>query len=103
MEDLVCFISFGKRIHDSLVAAEEAKEVEALDSTLGVTVADVQFMKPMDVELVRDLASQHLSMAIAEEGTVGRLGYHVLHFLALYRALDDRNLNVRPMVIVKMM
>ena len=39
MKNRVCILSFGTRLHDSLVAAEEA---EASDPTLGVTVADAR-------------------------------------------------------------
>jgi len=96
MKDRVCILSFGTRLHDSLVAAQEA---EASDPTLGVTVADARFMKPLDVDLVRELASKHSAMVIVEEGSIGGFGDHVLHFLALDGALDDGNLKVRPMVI----
>ena len=95
-KDRVCILSFGTRLHDSLVAAQEA---EASDPTLGVTVADARFMKPLDVDLVRELASEHSAMVFVEEGSIGGFGDHVLHFLALDGALDDGNLKVRPMII----
>ena len=95
MKDRVCILSFGTNLHNSLVAAKEA---EALDPTLGVTVAVARFVKSLDVKLVRELASQHSFMVIVKERPIGRLWDHALHFLVSYRALDNGNLNGRPMV-----
>uniref|UniRef100_A0A7S1Z117 1-deoxy-D-xylulose-5-phosphate synthase n=1 Tax=Trieres chinensis TaxID=1514140 RepID=A0A7S1Z117_TRICV len=95
-EDRVCILSIGTRLHESLVAANE---VEEADPELGVTVADARFMKPLDVDLIRELADDHGAMVIVEEGSIGGFGDHVLHFLALDGAFDDGKLKVRPMVI----
>jgi len=94
--DRVAILSFGTRLHDSLIAA---KEVEESDPNLGVTVADARFMKPLDVDLVRELADEHSVLITVEEGSIGGFGDHVLHFLALDGALDEGNLKVRPMVM----
>jgi 1-deoxy-D-xylulose-5-phosphate synthase len=95
-ENRVAVLSIGTRLHEALVAANE---VEELDPTLGVTVADARFMKPLDVDLVRELADQHSVLITIEEGSIGGFGDHVLHFLALDGLLDDGNLKFRPMVI----
>jgi 1-deoxy-D-xylulose-5-phosphate synthase len=95
-EDRVAVLSMGTRLHEALVAANE---VEATDPTLGVTVADARFMKPLDVDLVRELADQHSVLITVEEGSIGGFGDHVLHFLSLDGLLDDGNLKFRPMVI----
>lgn len=95
-EDRVAILSLGTRLHESLVAANE---VEEKDPTLGVTVADARFMKPLDVELVRELAEDHSVLITIEEGSIGGFGDHVLHFLSLDGLLDDGNLKFRPMVI----
>jgi len=95
-EDRVAILSFGTRLHDSLVAANE---VEETDPDLGVTVADARFMKPLDIDLIRELADEHSVLITVEEGTIGGFGDHVLHFLALDGALDDGKLKVRPMVL----
>jgi len=94
--DRVAILSFGTRLHDSL---EAAAEVEALDPNLGVTVADARFMKPLDIDLVRQLADEHSVLITVEEGSIGGFGDHVLHFLALDGALDSGTLKVRPMVL----
>ena len=101
MKDRVWILSFGTNLHNSLVAAKEA---EALDPTLGVTVAVARFVKSLDVKLVRELASQHLSMVIVEEEFIGGFRNHILYFLELVGVLDHRNVKVLPMVMmVKMM
>jgi 1-deoxy-D-xylulose-5-phosphate synthase len=95
-KDRVAILSFGTRLHESLVAANE---VEDMDSTLGVTVADARFMKPLDVDLVRQLAENHSVMITIEEGSIGGFGSHVLHFLSLDGIMDDGDLKFRSMVI----
>ncbi|GKY97978.1 hypothetical protein MPSEU_000755900 [Mayamaea pseudoterrestris] len=95
-KDRVAILSLGTRLHESLVAANE---VEEIDDSLGVTVADARFMKPLDVDLVRELADDHSVIITIEEGSIGGFGDHVLHFLALDGLLDDGNLKFRPMVI----
>jgi len=95
-KDRVAILSFGTRLHESLVAANE---VEEMDPTLGVTVADARFMKPLDVDLVRQLADEHSAIITIEEGSIGGFGDHVLHFLSLDGLLDDGELRFRPMVI----
>lgn len=95
-EDRVAILSFGTRLHESLIAA---KEVEETDSSLGVTVADARFMKPLDIDLVRQLADENSVLITVEEGSIGGFGDHVLHFLTLDGALDDGNLKIRPMVL----
>ena len=95
-EDRIAILSIGTRLHESLVAAQE---VEDRDPKLGVTVADARFMKPLDVDLVRELADEHGVLITIEEGSIGGFGDHVLHFLSLDGLLDDGNLKFRPMVI----
>jgi len=95
-KDRVAILTIGTRLHDALIAANE---VEAKDPTLGVTVADARFMKPLDVDLVRQLADDHSVIITVEEGAIGGFGDHVLHFLALDGALDEGNLKFRPMVL----
>lgn len=95
-KDRVAILSFGTRLHESLIAANE---IEEEDDTLGVTVADARFMKPLDIDLVRELADQNSVLITVEEGSIGGFGDHVLHFLALDGALDEGELKVRPMVI----
>jgi 1-deoxy-D-xylulose-5-phosphate synthase len=89
----VALLSFGTRLQDSLLAAEE---LEA--AGLSTTVADARFAKPLDEELIRRLAREHQVLITVEEGAVGGFGSHVLHFLATNGLLDN-GLKVRPLVL----
>jgi len=51
--------------------------VEASDATFGVTVASARFMKPLDVDLVQELACEHSVFITTEEGSIGGFGDHV--------------------------
>ncbi|GAX17080.1 1-deoxy-D-xylulose-5-phosphate synthase [Fistulifera solaris] len=95
-KDRVAILSFGTRLHEALVAAQQ---VEEEDESLGVTVADARFMKPLDVDLVRELADEHSVLITVEEGSIGGFGDHVLHFLTLDGQMDEGNLKFRPMVM----
>jgi 1-deoxy-D-xylulose-5-phosphate synthase len=95
-EDRVAILTIGTRLKEALVAANE---VEEMDSRLGVTVADARFMKPLDVDLIRELVDEHSMLITVEEGSVGGFGDHVLHFLSLDGAFDEGGLKFRPMVL----
>jgi len=95
-ESRVCILSIGTRL---AAAVEAARLLEAANPTVGVTVADARWMKPLDVELITSLAEEHSVLVTVEEGSIGGFGDHVLHFLALSGLLDDGQLKVRPMVL----
>ena len=89
----IALLSFGTRLADCLLAAEE------LDAAgLSTTVADARFAKPLDTDLIRRLARHHEVLVTVEEGSVGGFGSHVLHFLAT-EGLLDHGLKVRPLVL----
>jgi 1-deoxy-D-xylulose-5-phosphate synthase len=69
----VAILAFGTLLYPALAAAE------ALDAT----VANMRFAKPLDVELVLDLARRHDALVTIEEGCVaGGAGSAVLEALA---------------------
>ncbi|SMC91793.1 1-deoxy-D-xylulose-5-phosphate synthase [Rhizobium sp. RU36D] len=89
----VALLSFGTRLADSLLAAED------LDAAgLSTTVADARFAKPLDHELIRQLARNHAVLVTVEEGAVGGFGSQVLHFLASEGLLDN-GLKVRSLAL----
>ncbi|MGO4618653.1 1-deoxy-D-xylulose-5-phosphate synthase [Ensifer sp. 2TAB8] len=89
----VALLSFGTRLADCLLAAED------LDAAgLSTTVADARFAKPLDHDLIRQLARNHEVLITIEEGAVGGFASHVLQFLAEDGLLDG-GLKVRPMVM----
>ena len=89
----VAILSLGSRLKDCLLAAEQ---LAALG--LSTTVADARFAKPLDTELIRQMAKDHELMIILEEGSVGGFSSQVLHFLALEGLLDG-GVKVRPMTL----
>ncbi len=89
----VALLSFGTRLADCLAAAED------LDAAgLSTTVADARFAKPLDHDLIRQLARHHEVLVTIEEGSVGGFGSHVLTFLAT-EGLIDNGLKVRPLTL----
>jgi len=89
----IALLSYGARLQECLKAAEQ---LEALG--LSATVADARFAKPLDAELVKQLAAHHEVLITIEEGAVGGFGSHVLHFLAAQGMLD-KGLKIRPMAL----
>ncbi|MFS8973263.1 1-deoxy-D-xylulose-5-phosphate synthase [Cupriavidus necator] len=69
----VGFLAFGSMLHPAMGAAE----------VLDATVADMRFVKPLDVELVKRLAAENDFLVTVEEGSVmGGAGSAVLEALA---------------------
>ena len=89
----VAILSLGSRLKDCLLAAEQ---LAALG--LSTTVADARFAKPLDTELIKQMAQDHELLIILEEGSVGGFSSQVLHFLTLEGLLDG-GLKVRPMTL----
>jgi 1-deoxy-D-xylulose-5-phosphate synthase len=89
----VALLSFGTRLAECLLAAED------LDAAgLSTTVADARFAKPLDHDLIRQLARHHEIVVTIEEGAVGGFGSHVMQFLA-NEGLLDQGLKVRSLVL----
>ena len=89
----VAILSLGSRLKDCLLAAEQ---LAALG--LSTTVADARFAKPLDTELIKQMAQDHELLIILEEGSVGGFSSQVLHFLALEGLLDG-GVKVRPVTL----
>ncbi|MFN0217949.1 MAG: 1-deoxy-D-xylulose-5-phosphate synthase [Hyphomicrobium sp.] len=89
----VALLSLGTRLAECLLAADQLAAFG-----LSTTVADARFAKPLDADLIRDLALNHEVLVTIEEGSVGGFGSHVLHYLA-DAALLDRGLRVRCKVL----
>ena len=69
----IAILAFGTLLHAALAAAER----------LGATVADMRFAKPLDSDLVLELARSHDGIVTVEEGCImGGAGSAVLECLA---------------------
>jgi 1-deoxy-D-xylulose-5-phosphate synthase len=85
--------SFGARLKEVQEAAE-ALEARGLTPT----IADARFAKPLDEDLILQLARHHEALITIEEGAVGGFGSHVAHLLA-ERGVFDTGLKYRSMVL----
>lgn len=89
----VALLSFGTRL------SEVTKAAEALAAKgIAATVADARFAKPLDRDLILQLARHHEALITIEEGAVGGFGSHVAQLLA-DEAIFDRGLKFRSMVL----
>jgi 1-deoxy-D-xylulose-5-phosphate synthase len=89
----IALLSYGTRLAECLKAAEQLAAMG-----LSATVADARFAKPLDANLIKQLARHHEVLITIEEGSVGGFGSFVLQHLAV-TGLLDRGLKVRPMVL----
>ncbi|CEJ86686.1 1-deoxy-D-xylulose 5-phosphate synthase; flavoprotein [Hyphomicrobium sp. GJ21] len=89
----VALLSLGTRLGEALKAADQ---LAALG--LSTTVADARFMKPLDTDLIRQLAQNHEVLVTIEEGSIGGFGSHVLQYLS-DNGLLDHGLKVRSKVM----
>ncbi|WP_162499894.1 1-deoxy-D-xylulose-5-phosphate synthase [Blastochloris tepida] len=89
----IALLSLGARLGECLAAAEELERYG-----LSTTVADARFAKPLDHELVRQLALNHEVLLTVEEGAIGGFGSFVLHALADDSLLDG-SLRVRALTL----
>jgi len=88
----VAILSFGARLQEVLKASDSL-------SLKGITptIADARFAKPLDREMILELASSHDVLITIEEGAVGGFGSHVLQLLS-DEGVFDLGLRFRAMV-----
>ena len=89
----VALLSFGTRLAECLAAAEELET-----RGLKTTVADARFVKPLDTDLVAQLARHHDVLITVEEGAIGGFASHVMHYLS-FAGLLDHGLKFRPLTL----
>ena len=89
----VALLSFGTRL------GEVKKAAEALAARgITPTIADARFAKPLDRDLILQLAAGHEALITIEEGAVGGFGSHVAQLLA-EEGVFDSGLKYRSMVL----
>lgn len=84
----MAILGYGAIVQSCMAAAELLQQYG-----IQITVADARFCKPLDGELVKQLATQHEILLTVEEGSIGGFSSHVSHFLGLNGLLDG-NLKV---------
>ncbi|MEM9705560.1 MAG: 1-deoxy-D-xylulose-5-phosphate synthase [Pseudomonadota bacterium] len=89
----VAILSYGARMQEAMKAADTLKT-----HGLTTTLADARFAKPLDVELVEQLARDHEVLITIEEGSMCGFGAIVMHHLARVGAFDH-GLKIRTMTL----
>ena len=89
----VAILSFGTRLSE-VMRAREALMARGISPT----VADARFAKPLDRDLILNLAANHEALITIEEGAVGGFGSLVAQLLS-DEGVFDRGLRFRQMVL----
>jgi 1-deoxy-D-xylulose-5-phosphate synthase len=89
----VALLSLGTRLGECLKAADQLSAFG-----LSTTVADARFAKPLDRDLILQLATHHEVLITVEEGAIGGFGSHVAQFLMQENFLDG-GLKFRSMML----
>jgi len=79
----IAILSFGAHLDQALLAAE----ILAAEG-VAVTIADARFAKPLDMDLITQLARHHSAIVTLEQGAMGGFGAQVLQALANSGGLD---------------
>ena len=86
-------INFGARLTECLKASISLKK-----KGINISIADARFAKPLDENLIWQLATDHEAIITIEEGSVGGFGSHVAKFL-FEKNLLDKGLKFRSMFL----
>ena len=87
----VALLSLGTHLDE---CEKAALVLEA--SGLSVSIADARFAKPLDMEMIRNLATNHTVLVTVEQGAIGGFGAMVLQAMSAEGLLDN-GLKVRSM------
>jgi len=86
-------INFGARLTECLKASISLKK-----KGINISIADARFAKPLDENLIWQLATDHEAIITIEEGSIGGFGSHVAKFL-FEKNLLDKGLKFRSMIL----
>ncbi len=89
----VALINFGARLKECLIAEENL-----VKKGIKITLIDARFAKPLDENLIWQLAIDHEVLLTIEEGSIGGFGSHISQFLTEKNLLDN-NLKFRSMIL----
>merc|ERR1711871_1070411 len=92
----VSLVSIGTRLEHAVVAS---REIESKYPDVSVSVVDGRFVKPLDEELIANMALSSDIMITIEEGSRGGFGAAVSNCLTEKGILDNGGLRFRQMVI----
>ena len=89
----VALLNLGARLNECLIVQENLSK-----KGINITLIDARFAKPLDENLIWQLATDHESLITIEEGSIGGFGSHVGQFLSEKNLLDN-NLKYRSMIL----
>ena len=87
----IAILNFGARLNECLIAEENLRK-----KGVNASIVDARFAKPLDENLIWQLATNHEVIITIEEGSIGGFGAHVSNFLN-DKNLIDSNLKFRSM------
>ena len=90
----IAILSYGTRLQEALKAADMLAE-----KGISATVADARFARPLDRDLLKQLASHHEILLTIEEGSIGGFGSFVMSELANSGLLDGDRIKLRAMTL----
>ena len=89
----LAILNFGARLKETMIASENLKK-----KGVNLTIVDARFAKPLDENLIWQLATTHEAILTIEEGSIGGFGSHVVDFLSR-KSLLDNGLKFRSMFL----
>ena len=89
----VAILNFGARLQECILASENL-----IKKGIDISIIDARFAKPLDENLIWQIATEHEVLITIEEGSIGGFGSHVSQFLSEKNLLDS-NLKFRSMIL----
>ena len=89
----IAIVNFGARLNECLITQENLAK-----KGINITLVDARFAKPLDENLIWQVATDHEAIITIEEGSIGGFGSHVGQFLNDKNLLDN-NLKYRSMIL----
>ena len=89
----VAILNFGARLQECILASENL-----FKKGIAISIIDARFAKPLDENLIWQIAIEHEVLITIEEGSIGGFGSHVSQFLSEKNLLDS-NLKFRSMIL----
>ena len=89
----VAILNFGARLQECILASENL-----IKKGINISIIDARFAKPLDENLIWQIATEHEVLITIEEGSIGGFGSHVSQYLSEKNLLDS-NLKFRSMIL----
>lgn len=90
----IAILNLGTRLQEIMKADKILQE-----SNIDITIADARFAKPLDYDLIMQLANNHDILITIEEGANGGFGSWVAKFLQDAQMMDSGKLKFRSMCL----